>query len=67
MFGTALTWLHVSDYHIFGTLKDGSLQINSLEQLFQLQNVFHKWRQRVVKNVFFKKTRIFCQKAKIFV
>ena len=38
---------------IFGTLKDGSLQINSfsiLKQLFQLQKHLQKWRQRFTKN-----------------
>ena len=36
---------------IFGTLKDGSLQINNLasNNHFSYRNLFKKWRQRFVK------------------
>ena len=40
---------------IFGTLKGGSLEINSLaliNNLFQLQKCLPKWHQRFVKNAF---------------
>ena len=61
-------WLHVSDYTvIFGTLKDGSLEINSLalNHNVQAQKRLPKWRQRFVKNGFKKPG--FCQKTQNFV
>ena len=41
-----LALLHVSDFRIFGTLKDDSLEINSLDkQLFQLQKRLSNWHR----------------------
>ena len=44
MFGATfdLRWLHVSDYHNFRSLKDSSLEINSLalNKCFSYRNVF---------------------------
>ena len=52
---------------MFGTLKDGSLEINSLalNNCFSSEMSFKKWRQTLVKML--KKNRFFFQKAQDFV
>ena len=50
---------------IFGTLNDGSQEINSLaKQLFQLHKRLSKWRPLFVKNGF-KKPSVFVKKLKL--
>ena len=51
---------------MFGILKNGSLEINSLaliNKLFQLQTRLPKWRQRFVQNGF-KKRSFFVKRLK---
>ena len=58
-----LTWLHVSDYHIFGTVKDSSLKINSLplNNCFSYRNVLQNGVNSLSKKVL--KNSGFCSKA----
>ena len=60
-----LTWLHVSITVIFGTLKDGSLEINSLalNHCFSYRNVWQNGVKAFSKMVL--KNSVFCQKVKI--
>ena len=56
MFGATLTMLHVSNYLttvIFGTLKDGSIQINSLgsNNCFSYRNAFQNGGNALSKMV----------------